>query len=130
MKEEGYWDRMGKLPEENREAMRKTQARYGDNKWWLSDNWAEMAYYQLSENMLLVDFGDFHKGVEELLGRPVWTHEFGLNIDVLRAEAEMALHGLTQEERDTNMKQGLKTLFDFAEKKHKPVIAIVTTEEH
>lgn len=26
--------------------------------------------------VLMVEFGDFHKWVEELSGYPVWTHEF------------------------------------------------------
>ena len=28
-----------------------------------------------------MDFGDFHSGVEKLLGRPVWTHEFAFSRD-------------------------------------------------
>ncbi len=31
-------------------------------------------------------FDVFHKAIEEALGRPVWTHEFGLNWDGLWLE--------------------------------------------
>jgi hypothetical protein len=30
----------------------------------------------LFEERLVMPFAEFHKGIEELLGRSVWTHEF------------------------------------------------------
>ena len=58
------------------------------NEWWLSDDPNVVAYHQLHEPILLVDFGTFHGYVEQFLGRGVWTHEFGLDVDGLRAEAD------------------------------------------
>ena len=41
--------------------------------------------FQLYQNKLCVDFSEFHRCAEAVLGRPVWTHEFG-NIDNIRDE--------------------------------------------
>lgn len=46
-----------------------------------SGKWQEMkpderAAIQLAQRFLFMPFGEFHKAVEETLGRPVWTHEF------------------------------------------------------
>lgn len=43
---------------------------------------------QLYQRMVCVDWGEFHKATEQVLGRPVWTHEFGLSLDQLKAEFE------------------------------------------
>lgn len=51
-------------------------SKYGENHWWLSQDTLEIAKYQLSEDILLVPFDKFHKGLEKLLGRPVFTSEF------------------------------------------------------
>lgn len=37
---------------------------------------AERGLFQLRQQLLCMDFGDFHEGLEALLDRPVWTHEF------------------------------------------------------
>lgn len=36
----------------------------------------EAALFQLRQERLCCDFSHFHKGMGELLDRPVWTHEF------------------------------------------------------
>ncbi|MFQ5771511.1 MAG: hypothetical protein ACE5HX_13315, partial [bacterium] len=58
---------------------------------WLYTDPLEIAKYQIFEPILMTDFGIFHKGIEQLLGRPVWTHEFGLNTEGLKAEAMKAI---------------------------------------
>lgn len=126
MEEAEYEEWIKKLPEENQKSIRGTMAKYGDYHWWLSDNLAEIAMNQLFENVLLVDFRVFHEGIEELLGRPVWTHEFGINIEGLREEAGNAMRGLTNEERDDNMRRGLKTLIDYCERTGKKLLFVET----
>lgn len=39
----------------------------------------QLASFQMVQDKLCVPFGEFHKAMEIALGRPVWTHEFGLN---------------------------------------------------
>jgi hypothetical protein len=40
-----------------------------------------------ADNVLTVDFSILHKRIEELVGRPVWTHELA-DIESLRKEIE------------------------------------------
>jgi hypothetical protein len=56
-----------------------------------SGAWKEMslkhrAEFQMLQDKLCMPFDVFHEAVEKTLGRPVYTHEFGLNRDGLMAE--------------------------------------------
>jgi hypothetical protein len=68
----------------------KTMNKYKNNHWWLSDDIKIIGYYQLKERILLVNFSKFHKGIEKLLGIPVWTHELGMFRKELIEKAEQA----------------------------------------
>lgn len=46
----------------------------------------EKAIFQLTQDRLCMPFGVFHEAVEKTLGRPVFTHELGLNSDDLMKE--------------------------------------------
>ena len=46
----------------------------------------EIATFQMFEDRLCMPFSVFHKAIEKTLGRPVFTHEFGLNAEGLRKE--------------------------------------------
>ena len=56
-----------------------------DARWWekagLSDN--EVALLQLQQTRLTMPFDIFHRLVEKLLDRPVWTHEFARPLALL-----------------------------------------------
>jgi hypothetical protein len=57
--------------------MTKEQAiKMAESRWWDGLPAVAVAGFQLFEERLCMDFGDFHAAVEEALGRPVWTHEF------------------------------------------------------
>lgn len=47
-----------------------------------------LAMFQMEQDCLCVPFSEFHKAIEETLGRPVFTHEFGLNREGLLAELQ------------------------------------------
>lgn len=51
-------------------------------------NKKEMVLDQLKEEVLKVPFSQFHADLEEVLGRPVWTHEIGLNYQGIIDELE------------------------------------------
>ncbi len=75
------------------------------------DDPVEIAKYQLFERILMVKFDKFHEGVEKLLGRPVYTHEFGLNYDGLKEEAEKAIALLNSgESLETSKEYKIKKL--------------------
>ena len=54
--------------------------------WWKGLSHHEIAERQLFTEELCCPFAVFHEAVEGALGRPVWTHEFGLGAAKLRAE--------------------------------------------
>lgn len=54
--------------------------------WWKGKPAKEVARAQLFTNELMMDLSDFHKALEESLGRPVWTHELALNWNGLACE--------------------------------------------
>ena len=52
-----------------------------DSNWWEGKTHREIAEFQLFTKELCCPFDVFHEAVEKSLGRPVFTHEFGLNYD-------------------------------------------------
>lgn len=59
-----------------------------ESGWWKGKTAREIVAVQLYEDRLILPFSEFHKAIEEALGRPVYTHEFGLNRYGLTAEFE------------------------------------------
>lgn len=53
---------------------------------WLSDH--QRAELQMEVKYLCMPFSIFHGSIERTLGRPVFTHEFGLNWDGLLEELQ------------------------------------------
>lgn len=56
-----------------------------DSKWWESASDYEIVKFQLFEDKLCVPFDKFHKSIEKIMGRPIWTHEFAY-VDNIRKE--------------------------------------------
>ncbi len=48
------------------------------SRWWESPDVTDesIVRFQLFEDRLCMDFGEFHRAIESVLGRPVFTHEF------------------------------------------------------
>ena len=97
--------------------------KFGDNRWWLSEDKRVLGYYQLMNPRLLVSFDKFHEALEFLLGRPVWTHEMGLNYEVLKAEAERAFKG--EQDSEEQKAESIKKSFEQLADSGKPVIGVV-----
>lgn len=125
-------DNLDELNPEARKNVEETIAKYPSNKWWRSDDPVEIAKYQLFEKILMVDFGKFHEGVVKLLGRPVFTHEFGLNYDGLKEEATKAIALLdngesletSEEYKLKKVQESMDSLNKFCEKRGKVLIRV------
>ncbi len=57
-----------------------------DSKWWEGLSAREIAEFQFFTNELCMPFDKFHEAFEKAIGRPVFTHEFGLDRDGLAQE--------------------------------------------
>ncbi len=53
----------------------------GQSKWWEGKSAREIAGFQLFTVELSMPFDVFHKALEESIGRPVFTHELGMNYE-------------------------------------------------
>jgi hypothetical protein len=132
-------DILDTLSDENRERALKTMRKYGNNRWWRSNDPLEVAKYQVFEDTLLVQFSLYHEGVEKLVGRPVYTHEFAsIFVDGLREEAKKAIElrekgmwndykNSAEGKKDSAKRemQSIARLEEFAVKKGKPLIYLI-----
>jgi hypothetical protein len=59
---------------------------FAESESYVGMSYRELAEFQINQEMLCMPFSVFHEAVEEVLGRPVWTHEFGLNAGGIKAE--------------------------------------------
>jgi len=57
-----------------------------DSEFWKEMSFEQRAKFQISEKRLCMPFNVFHEAVEKHIGRPVFTHEFGLNYDGIKRE--------------------------------------------
>ena len=57
-----------------------------ESRWWLTRSTREIAKFQLFTVELCLPFSIFHRALEDVLGRPIWIHEFGLNLEALVQE--------------------------------------------
>jgi hypothetical protein len=57
-----------------------------ESGFWESMSYRDRAVFQMFEERLCMPFGVFHEAIEKALGRPVFTHEFGLNREGLQRE--------------------------------------------
>ncbi len=61
---------------------------FADSEGWKEWSPHARAGFQLRQDCLCMPFEVFHEAVEKVLGRSVFTHEFGLNREGLIAELE------------------------------------------
>lgn len=58
-----------------------------ESGWWKELTPHDIVRVQFYTAELCMDFGDFHGAMEQVLGRPVWTHEFA-DFDRLKQEMD------------------------------------------
>jgi hypothetical protein len=59
---------------------------FGESKSYEGMSYRQIAEFQINQECLCMPFSKFHEAVEKTLGRPVFTHEFGMNCDGIKAE--------------------------------------------
>lgn len=71
-----------------KEKMYAVLDKYGDNRWWLSNDAETLVKNQIQEQFLIVEFNRFKKALEEVLARPVKLRELSLgkSFDQLKEE--------------------------------------------
>ena len=128
--------RFGKdLPKKNVDNLRTAMQKYGENYWWDSKDSVQVAMYQIFENFLMVDFSLFHEGLEKLVGRPVWTHELGLNVEGIRDEARLGIKrlktriGISDEQKQEAIKRSIQMLEDYCQKNGKKLFKVDLSEK-
>ena len=72
------------------ENMRVAMARYGEHRWWLSEDPREVAYYQLHEHILLIDGAVFLSAIATLVAHEITRDELAWAAQGIRAEATVA----------------------------------------
>jgi hypothetical protein len=60
---------------------REAAIKLAESKWWVGMEPKQIAKTGLLITELCLPFDVLHEAVEKALGRPVFTHEFGLNYD-------------------------------------------------
>lgn len=92
-----------------------------DSKWWEAATDGEIVEFQLYEHRLCMPFGEFHRAVEAILDRGVFSHEFG-SVGTERLQQE---HKGLIEKGTCESSMGL--LADLAD--GKPIIVGIVTDE-
>lgn len=69
-----------------------------ETKWWEGKTPRQIAGFCLSVQELCCPFDVFHEAVEKSFGRPVWTHEFGMNFQGILDEFNGAAAAPTMQE--------------------------------
>lgn len=69
------------------EQLTKDQAvAFDERNAWEEMSFEQRAKFQICQELLCMPFSVFHEAVEKTVGRPVFTHEFGLNYEGIKAE--------------------------------------------
>lgn len=75
------------MTEEKISDMTEAEAReMAATKWWETSTPREIACFQIKQPRLCCPWGVYHEAMEKTLGRSIWTHEFGLNVEGLKKE--------------------------------------------
>jgi hypothetical protein len=64
---------------------REEAIKLAKTEWWKYTDAETIVAFQLYEEKLCMPFTDFHKAIEKVLGRPVFSHELAF-VDRLRIE--------------------------------------------
>lgn len=69
-----------------RQLTREEAIAFGDSGIWKEWTHEQICDFQMWQEKLCVPFAVFQESVEKTLGRPVWTHEFGMAYGEMQQE--------------------------------------------
>ena len=128
-------ERFGKnLPQKNINSLKSAMLKYGDNYQWESNNPAQVAMYQIFEDVLMVDFSKFHEGLEKIIGRLVFSHELGLNVEGIRKEVCLGIKrlkkgiGTSEEYKETAVRKSIQMFEDYCKRNKKQLLKFDLSE--
>ncbi|MFA4886781.1 MAG: hypothetical protein WC595_01075 [Candidatus Nanoarchaeia archaeon] len=101
----------------------QARAKYGENKWWLSKDPAELVRYQVEEPILLTPLEQYQSALTKVLGRDIWDIDMLTSYSRLQQEArsvlELKAKGEERSEKD-KMNAAATTFGDFLSKGYVP----------
>ena len=101
----------------------EAQAKYGENRWWLSSDPIEYVKHQIEEPILMSPLENYQSALTKVLGRDVWDIDMLMSYSRLQEEArsvlEMKARGEERSEKD-KMNASAATLGDFLSKGYVP----------
>ena len=65
---------------------REQAIKLAESRWWEGMPPKDIATFQLHEERLCMPFDVFHEALEKAIGRPVFTHERGLDAEGIKRE--------------------------------------------
>jgi len=123
------------LPQESIATLMATMKKYGDNRWWESDDIVTLAYHQLHENISMINLETVYQGASKICGRSVYTHDL-VDTENLIKEVELGMKRLkrgiilTEEAQEAAVEASIGRLEKKLKERGGRVIRInVATEE-
>lgn len=88
----------------------EAMAKYGTNHWWLSDEPAVVAHFQMHEEKFLIPFDKYQSSIEKTIGRKIEMHELLLTeltgmVDKVYAGEQLTEDDFIQFEKVSKLKR-------------------------
>ncbi len=83
-----FWD---KLDDDQRRNLDEVSEKYGDNRWWESDDPMTVLRHQIEEPMQVVSVPDYVDMLGQFLERPVCHMEIAFDYDRIKSDVRMAI---------------------------------------
>lgn len=115
-----FWD---KLNEELRTGLREVARKYGNNRWWESDDPVTILRHQVEEPFQVVSFPVYLDMLGVFLERPVCHLDFAFNYSQIKEEVRMAVKrrergiGQSDEQREAAHQDYVRRIEDIVETK-------------
>ena len=133
----GYALKLGvkDLPQESVVTIMDTMKKYGDNRWWESNDPVVLAYHQLHEEIMMIELDKLYEGATKICGRDVYSHDLWMDRKNLMKEVEVGMKRLqngtclSEEVQEAAVERSIQRLEQIVKKNGGKVIRINTNSE-